>query len=104
MNVPGSDSLKIGLAASDTWSFTCWAYEASDGANGFVAYYGRIFTQDGGQGLGWESGAGGDADFYAWLEGKPEWHIGFGFDTGVVPVLDQWVHWALVYDGTTLTM
>ena len=104
VNVPASDSLKVGLTASDTWSFTCWAYEASDGANGFVAYYGRIFTQDGGQGLGWESGAGGDAEFYAWLEGKPEWHIGFGFDTGVVPVFDQWVHWALVYDGTSLTM
>jgi hypothetical protein len=104
VDVPASDSLKVGLTTNDTWSFTCWAYEISDGAGGFVADYGRIFTQDGGKGLGWESGAAGDAEFYAWLQDKPEWWIGFGFDTGVVPVFDQWVHWALVYDGTNVTM
>jgi hypothetical protein len=102
--VPGSPALKIGLTETDTWSFACWAYEASDGAGNFVAYYGRLFTQDDGRGLQWESGASGDAQFYVWEADLKPWQLGLGFDPPVVPVFDQWVHWALVYDGTNLTM
>ncbi|HUK84011.1 MAG TPA: LamG-like jellyroll fold domain-containing protein [Verrucomicrobiae bacterium] len=102
--VPGNSALMIGVATNDTWSFACWAYEAGDGAGGFVAYYGRLFTQDGGRGLQWESGASGDAQFYVWNAALPAWQLGLG-DTGpVVPVFDQWVHWALVYDGSSLMM
>jgi hypothetical protein len=30
VQIPGNTGLKLGQAASDAWSFTCWAFEASD--------------------------------------------------------------------------
>jgi hypothetical protein len=102
--IPASPALKIGITSTDTWSFACWAYEASDGAGNFVANYGRLFTQDDGRGLQWESGANGDPQFYVWEADLPAWRIPLGVTPPIVPVFDEWVHWALVYDGTNLTM
>jgi len=104
VQIPGSPALKIGMTETNTWSFVCWAYEASDGAGNFRDYYGRIFTQDGGAGLQWESGANGDTQWYLWSGQLTVWQFGLTYNPPVIPVLDQWVHWALVYDGTNVTM
>jgi hypothetical protein len=34
----------------------------------------------------------------------PGWQIGWGADSAVTPILDQWVHWAVVYDGANITI
>jgi hypothetical protein len=104
VDVPASESLKIGLTANDTWTLAAWANEASDGAGSYVATYGRFLAQDGGLGLEWDSGAEGDSQFYLWHNSLTAWQRGFGLEAAVLPLLDQWTHWALVYDGQSLTL
>jgi hypothetical protein len=105
VSIPGSDSLKIGQTASDAWTITAWAYEDSGGTSNFVASYGRIVVLDDGQAFQWESGATGDGQMYSWSRPpNTAWEIGWGTASPVTPLLDQWVHWAIVYDGTNLTI
>ena len=52
-------------------------------------------------GLQWESGANGDDQIYIWTSfGDPGWQIA----TGVTPILEEWVHWGLTYDGFDVTL
>ncbi len=104
VDIPASDSLRIGLASNDAWTITVWAKELSDGAGNYVATYGRFLAQDGGLGMEWDSGASGDSQFYVWHNSLTAWHQGFGTAATVVPQLDQWIHLALVYDGRSLTL
>jgi hypothetical protein len=104
VTIPGSASLKVGLTATNPWSMTAWAYETSDGAGGFVATYGRILVLDDGDAFQLESGMTGDAQIYTWSRKNTGWQIGWGTSSSVEPLLDQWVHWAVVYDGTNLTV
>jgi hypothetical protein len=106
VTIPGSSSLTIGQTAADTWAWTAWAYEDSGGSGNFLANYGRIFTmQDGGSfGLQLESGGVGDAQMYTWSQRNGAWVVSWGTGSTVTPVLDQWVHWAMVYDGSYLTL
>jgi hypothetical protein len=102
--IPASASLKIGLTPNDTWTITAWTKELSDGADGFVARYGRLFAFDDGWGLNFDSGATDDAEYFIWHNSAAVWQQGFGTTANVVPILDQWVHLALVYDGQSLTL
>jgi hypothetical protein len=104
VSIPGADSLMIGQTATNPWTITAWAYESSDGTSNFVSSYGRILVTDGGNAFEFESGAIGDAEMYTWSELTDPWQIGWGVGSPVSPVLDQWVHWAVVYDTTNLTI
>lgn len=104
VNIPGASSLMIGQTATNAWTFTCWAYEESNGTNNFVSSYGRMLTTDDGAAFQLESGAVGDAELYTWSEMTPSWQIAWGVGSSVAPLLDQWVHWAVVYDGTNITI
>jgi hypothetical protein len=105
VDIPGSSSLQIGLTATTPWTLTAWAYEDSNGTSDFVAYYGRVLVLDDGTAFQFESGASGDGQIYTWSRPpNTQWEIGWGAGTPVSPLLDQWVHWAVVYDGTTLTI
>ncbi|HVU09030.1 MAG TPA: LamG-like jellyroll fold domain-containing protein [Verrucomicrobiae bacterium] len=104
ITIPRTDSLTIGQTATNPWTITAWAYEDSDGTGDFISSYGRLMVIDDGLTLQFESGSSGDAQMYAWTDLDPAWEIGFGTDSGVEPLFDQWVHWALVYDGTNLTL
>ena len=112
VSIPGSQSLMIGQTATNAWTITAWAYESSDGTGYFVAGYGRILVMDGGNTFELESGTNGDAEMwtyselpaYSWSWLPPSWNVGWGTASPVTPVLDQWVHWAVVYDGTNLTL
>src|SRR5207248_3751583 len=97
VTIPGSSSLKIGQTATNPWSITAWAYEDSGGAGTFLATYGRILVIDDGDAFQLESGAGGDGQMYTWSRANAGWQIGWGTASPVMPLLDQWVHWALVY-------
>jgi hypothetical protein len=104
VSIPGAASLMIGQTATNTWSITAWAYESSDGTGGFVANYGRIIAIDDGLAFYLDSGTNGDAEMYAWSDVTYPWRIGWGVGSPVSPLLDQWEHWAVVYDGTNLTL
>jgi hypothetical protein len=104
VSIAAADVLKIGKTASDPWTIAAWTFERSDGVGGFGGTYGRLFAQDGGLSLNFNSGANGDAQYYIWHNSVAAWQVGFGTDAAVVPVLDQWAHLALVYDGTQLTL
>jgi hypothetical protein len=104
VTIPSSGSLTIGETATNPWTITAWAYENSDGTGDFVATYGRILVIDDGTALQLESGASGDAEFYTWARGNTEWQLGWAAYPSVTPLLDQWEHWAVVYDGTNLTL
>lgn len=106
VDVPASDSLKFGMTANDTWTITAWAYEGSDGIGQFVSSYGRLFAQNGGYGINFNSGStlSSDSQYYIWHHQLTDWQRGFGTDGVLVPLLDQWVHLALVYDGNNLTL
>ncbi|HEY3852757.1 MAG TPA: LamG-like jellyroll fold domain-containing protein [Verrucomicrobiae bacterium] len=104
VNIPGTNSLQIGKTASDAWTITAWAYENTNSANDFVASYGRILVLDDGQALQLESGASGDDQFYTWARADAAWQIGWGGFLTVNPLLGQWEHWAVVYDGANLTV
>ena len=104
VTIPGAASLMIGQTATNPWTITAWAYEDSNGTGDFVAAYGRILTTDDGNAFQFESGASGDAQIYTWSEINAPWQIGWGIGSSVAPLLDQWVHWAVVYDGTNLTI
>jgi hypothetical protein len=102
VEIPGSSSLKIGQTAANRWTITLWAYEESD-FNGFISSHGRMIVLDNREALALESGASGDAQMYTSSLKNPDWEIGWGSgSTG--PLLDEWVHWALVYDGSTLKL
>jgi hypothetical protein len=104
VTIPGAASLLIGQTATNAWTITAWAYEDSNGTNDFTAYYGRILTIDDGAAFQFESGASGDAELYTWSQFNAPWQLGWGVGSAVAPLLDQWVHWAVVYDGTNLTL
>ena len=102
--IPSSSTLLVGETATNPWTITAWAYENSDGAGNFVASYGRIMVIDDGTAFQLESGANGDAEMYTWARANIAWQIGWGAGDSVSPLLDQWVHWAVVYDGTNITV
>ena len=102
--VPANGSLAIGQTATNPWTITAWAYEDSGGTGDFVATYGRIMTIDNGTAFQLESGASGDAEMYTWDRASGLWEIAWGSGNSVSPILDEWVHWAVVYDGTNITM
>ena len=103
--IPSSGSLMIGQTATNPWTITAWAYEDSDGTGDFVAQWGRILVIDDGTAFQFESGASGDGEIYTWSRPpNTEWEIGWGTTSAVTPLLDQWEHWAVVYDGTNLTV
>ncbi|MFZ0828849.1 MAG: LamG-like jellyroll fold domain-containing protein [Verrucomicrobiia bacterium] len=104
VTVPSNGSLLIGQTATNPWTITAWAYEDSDGTANFVATYGRLMVIDDGTAFQLESGASGDAELYTWARANGAWQIGWGGSPGVTPLLDQWEHWAVVYDGTNLTI
>jgi Concanavalin A-like lectin/glucanases superfamily len=104
VTIPGSTSLQIGSTTTNPWTITAWAYEDSNGTADFVAAYGRIMVLDDGTAFQWESGASGDPEMYTWSRASTAWQLGWGAFPQVAPVLDQWVHWAVVYDGTNLTV
>jgi len=105
VDIPGNTSLMIGETASNAWSITAWAYESSDGTSNFISTYGRVLVIDDGTALQLESGAISDDEFYTWSRANPPWQVYWGtVDTNVAPLLDQWVHWAVTYDGTNLTL
>ena len=104
VDIPGSSTLRIGQTPTNSWTITAWAYESSGGTGDFVSTYGRIVTLDDGQSFQWESGASGDAQMYSWSRADTGWEIGWATDSSVSPLLDQWVHWAVVYDGANLTV
>ena len=106
VNIPANDSLKFGMTANDTWTIAAWTYEASDGGGNFVSSYGRLFAQNGGNGLNFDSGStvSNDPEYWIWHDRLTPWQQGFGTSSTVVPVLDVWNHLALVYDGQSLTL
>ena len=105
VSVPGNALLEIGQTSTTPWTITAWAYENSDGMGNFVANYGRILVIDDGAALQLESGAQGDDEFYTWDRVTGNWEIAWGTNNSVSPLLDQWVHWAVVYDGNdTITL
>jgi hypothetical protein len=104
VDIPPSSSLRIGLTASNAWTITAWAHENSNGTGTFVDTYGRILVLDNGTAFQFESGATGDEEMYTWDRTSGAWHFFWGLGTVVSPLLDQWVHWAVVYDGTNLTL
>jgi len=104
VSIPGSSSLMIGQTATNPWTITAWAYENSDGTGNFAATYGRIMVIDGGLVFQLESGASGDGQLYTWAQNNPAWQFAWGIGSPVTPLLDQWEHWAVVYDGTNFTV
>ncbi len=104
VQIPGSSSLMIGQTATNPWTMTAWVYEDSGGTGSFLDTYGRVLVLDGGDAFQFESGAAGDEQLYTWSRQTPAWQIGWGIGSSVAPLLDQWVHWAVVYDTTNLTI
>src|SRR5580658_3773082 len=102
VSVPGASSLLIGQTATNAWSITAWAYESSGGTGTFVANYGRLYSLDDGATFYFDSGSANDDEMYTWSGLNTNWQFGWGTDPS--PVLDAWAHWALVYDGTSLTL
>jgi len=51
-----------------------------------------------------ESGASGDGQIYTWARANGQWQIPWGTNSPVTPLLDQWEHWAVAYDGTNLSV
>jgi hypothetical protein len=104
VSIPDSGSLLIGQTATNPWTITAWAYEDSDGTGDFVATYGRILVMDDGTAFQFESGASGDDEIYTWARVNTAWEIGWGAYPSVTPLLDEWEHWAVVYDTTNLNI
>ena len=104
VTIPASTALKLGLTSTNTWTLCAWAYEDSNGTGDFVASYGRILVLDDGTAFQLESGASGDGQLYTWSRATAAWQVPWGVGSAVTPLLDQWEHWAVVYDGTNLTV
>ena len=104
--IPSSGTLLIGQTATNAWTITAWAYESSDGTGNTVANYGRIMVIDDGTAFQFESGSTlyTDLEMYTWARANSAWQIAWGIGSSVAPLLDQWVHWAVVYDGTNITV
>jgi hypothetical protein len=98
--IPGSPSLMIGQTPTNGWTITVWAYENSGGTSDFISTYGRLVVIDDGTAQQLESGASGDDEFYTWARITGAWQLAWGMGSPVTPLLDQWEHWAVVYDGT----
>lgn len=91
--------LLIGQTAADSWTIAVWAQEISSSGN-YVATYGRMMVLDVAPPtcmFQLESGATGDDQIYIWSDYNGAYRIG----TGLAQVLDQWVYYAVVYDGST---
>jgi len=104
VTIPNSGSLLIGQTDTNPWTITAWAYEDSDGTGDFFATYGRILVIDDGTAFQLESGASGDGELYTWARADTNWQVAWGIGSAVAPLLDQWEHWAVVYDGAHLTV
>jgi hypothetical protein len=104
VGIPGTNSLMIGQTPGEAWSITAWAYEVSNGSGDFLATYGRVLVIDDGNAFQFESGASGDGQLYTWSQATTAWQTGWGSSSSVAPLLDQWEHWAVVYDGSTLSL
>ncbi len=104
VTIPANGSLLIGQTATNPWTLTAWAYESSDGTGGYAATYGRILVIDDGTAFQLESGAIGDPQIYTWARANTQWQLGWGSFPSLTPLLDQWEHWAVVYDGTNLSV
>jgi len=104
VSIPNSVSLGIGQTATNPWTITAWAYENSEGTGDYVATYGRIMVIDDGTAFQFESGASGDDEIYTWARANTAWQLGWGAYPSVTPLLDQWEHWAVVYDTTNLNV
>jgi hypothetical protein len=104
VSIPNSVSLLIGQTATNPWTITAWAYEDSEGTGDYVATYGRIMVIDDGTAFQFESGASGDDEIYTWARANTAWQIGWGAYPTLTPLLDQWEHWAVVYDTTNLNV
>jgi hypothetical protein len=102
--IPGSPSLMIGQTPTNGWTITVWAYENSGGTSDFISTYGRLVVIDDGTAQQLESGASGDDEFYTWARITGAWQLAWGMGSPVTPLLDQWEHWAVVYDGTNMTV
>jgi len=78
VDVLPNDSLQFGMTSNATWTITAWAYEASDGAGNTVSRWGRLFAQNGGFGINFNSGSSSDSDlqYYIWHHGLGAWQIG----------------------------
>jgi hypothetical protein len=111
VEVPGSAGLQIGLNAGDPWSVATWAYEEEDGAApgthqsvyGTFLHYRRTLSNDFPYptpvyGLSFQSGNDGDSQLYLWHGSNGAWQRG----TGITPTLNDWTHYAYVYDGTNI--
>jgi hypothetical protein len=103
-SIPSSGSLLIGQTATNPWTITAWAYEDSNGTGDYVAQYGRIMVIDNGTAFQLESGSSGDPELYTWARAYTQWEFGWGSYPDLTPLLDQWEHWAVVYDGTNLSV
>jgi hypothetical protein len=104
VSIPGAPSLMIGMTETNAWTITAWAYESSDSTGGLVTDYGRLLCIDAGVAFYFDTGTTNDAEMYTWSVETPPWEIGWGIGSPVSPLLDQWEHWAIVYDGTYLTL
>ncbi len=104
VNIPANGSLTIGGNPTNAWTVAAWAYEDSNGTSNFIANYGRVLVIDDGTAFQLESGASGDAQLYTWARANAAWQIPWGLGSPVAPLLDQWEHWAVVYDGTNLSV
>ncbi|HEY5913457.1 MAG TPA: LamG-like jellyroll fold domain-containing protein [Verrucomicrobiae bacterium] len=104
VEIPGGSSLKIGQSETNAWSIAVWAYEDSGGFGDFQSLHGRLFVLDNGRALQFESGVGGDAQMLTGSRSNAAWQIGWGSGSPAAPLLDQWVHWTLVYSGASLTV
>jgi hypothetical protein len=87
VDIPANPSLEFGMTANDTWTISAWTYEASDGGGHFVSSYGRLFAQNGGYGLNFDSGSTiwSDPEYYIWHDQLTIWQQGFGTGAAVVP-------------------
>ncbi|MCO5050953.1 MAG: immunoglobulin domain-containing protein [Verrucomicrobiae bacterium] len=104
VQIPAANSLMVGQTKTNQWSITAWAYEDSGGTGYYIATYGRILDIADGEVFQFCSGAWNDPQVYTWARADLGWQIGWGDFAGLTPLFDQWVHWAIVYDGVNLKL
>ena len=104
LRVAADDSLKVGVDTTDRWSMTMWTYEDSLGTGTHVQQFGRILTQQNEAGLAFTSGSPGNSFMRLRHGSNAGFNIDFAGEPSVAPLFDQWVHWAVVYDGTSVTL
>ena len=104
LRVAADDSLKVGVNTTDRWSMTMWTYEDSLGTGTHVQQFGRILTQQNEAGLAFTSGSPGNPFMRLRHGANAGFNIDFSGEPSVAPLVDQWVHWAVVYDGSSVTL